>query len=208
MHRRLFILHIISAVVFLWFSLLVTADSQPMFDTWVFAMREVFMSDVLMNVMSAISVIFDPVTLSVATIILFEFLLLFHKKRYAVLLLFAVTGALVSTVVLKAMFDIDRPESGITVMGNSFPSGHATGATVFFLTLLFIVEKKFSDSAIHFLLACFMTLLVVLTGASRLYLGVHWASDVVAGFALGMFWITLSFILLYFVEYRHARNHS
>lgn len=205
-HRRLFILNIISIAIFGWFAFLVTRGTQPMFDVWVFAMRSVFSSDALLRIMEAISTVFDPFVLLALTVILFVILLFFHKKRYAILLLASMSLGLLSSTVFKMIFAITRPESGITVMGSSFPSGHATGATIFFLTLLFLVDKKVKDHTLHFLVTLVAVGLVIMTGASRLYLGVHWASDVIAGFALGVFWITLSLLILRRVEYHHVIN--
>ncbi len=207
-HRRLFILNVTSLAVFLWFAFLVTRGTQPMFDVWVFAARSVFSSDALLRIMGAISLVLHPFVLLVETVIIFLVLLFFHKKRYAFLLLGAMTGGLLSSVLLKLAFGIARPLGGVPVIGHSFPSGHATGATIFLLTIFFLIEKKVSDKTLHFLLCLVVLGLVILTGASRLYLGVHWASDVVAGFALGMFWITLAFITLYLIEYHHGAKHT
>lgn len=179
-----------------------------MFDVWVFAMRSIFSSDSLLRIMEAISAVFDPFILLVLTIILFMVLLFFHKKRYAVLLLCSMSLGLLSSTLFKIAFAINRPESGITVFGNSFPSGHATGVTIFFLTILFLLDKKITDHTLHFLVTLVGIGIIVLTGASRLYLGVHWASDVMAGFALGVFWTTLSLILLRKAEYHNVINHS
>jgi membrane-associated phospholipid phosphatase len=207
-HRRIFVLNFISIAIFAWFSFLVTRGEQPMFDVWVFAMRSVFSSEALLTIMGAISTVFDPFVLLALTVLLFIVLLFYHKKRYAVLLLSSMSLALFLSTILKIVFAIDRPESGIEVMGNSFPSAHATGATVFFLTILFLLDKKIKDRTLHFLVTFVAVGIVVMTGASRLYLGVHWASDVVAGFALGVFSITLSLLIMKRAEYQHVIHHS
>jgi undecaprenyl-diphosphatase len=84
----------------------------------------------------------------------------------------------------------------ITETGFSFPSGHATISTVFALTLGYIMIKKQDRETRIWCIAFLAMVFPLIVGFSRLYLGVHWLSDILGGFALGIF-ITSVTILLF-----------
>ncbi len=89
-------------------------------------------------------------------------------------------------LILKNLFDIARPLDGfITVLGNSFPSYHATSATIFFVMLIYVFDTYFkSFGKIIFNAVCISGILIV--AFSRVYLGVHWLSDILFGIILGV----------------------
>jgi undecaprenyl-diphosphatase len=126
--------------------------------------------------------------------------LLFHRKRVQALT-FAVTviAADVSSEVLKQLYDRPRPTlvpHGSYVYSASFPSGHSTMSAATFLTLATIIaslEPQRSTKALAYAVAIALTVLV---GFSRVYLGVHWPSDVLAGWALGAAWAFAAWIVL------------
>ncbi len=119
------------------------------------------------------------------------FLLLDDKKHAAVLLLAAVGGALVLSLFMKHGYERPRPDlvpHGSVVMTSSFPSGHSTLAAATYLTLgalLARVQARWRMKAFAILVAAMIAGLV---GASRVYLGVHWPTDVLAGWTLGAVW--------------------
>lgn len=121
------------------------------------------------------------------------FLLLERKGRAAVFLCFAVGGGIILSLALKHGFGRPRPDlvpHGSYVVTSSFPSGHSMMSAVTFLTLgalLARVQPRSAMKAYFLLLAVFLTLLV---GFSRVYLGVHWPTDVLAGWAAGGTWAT------------------
>jgi undecaprenyl-diphosphatase len=116
-----------------------------------------------------------------------------HRRLYA----FAATmvgGALLNPA-LKEVFRRARP-SGIDALatshGYSFPSGHAMGATLLFGSLAYVVYFSIDHSRRMRLFAVVLCVLMILSiGASRVYLGVHYLSDVVAGFAAGLCWVAV-----------------
>ena len=105
--------------------------------------------------------------------------------------LFAILGATALFVGVKLWVARLRPEiSLIEVGGYSFPSGHTTMATAMAFALYFILAKH-SEAGVRygvFLVALGWALLIAST---RLYLGVHWFTDVAGGFGLGLWWVTL-----------------
>ena len=118
--------------------------------------------------------------------------LLLHKRRLpAAVLTATVILAHLSSDVLKIFYDRARPDAAlhaVRVYSQSFPSGHATMAATTFLTLAVIVstlETSRRDKLVAFALAAAATIAV---GFSRVYLGVHWPSDVLAGWIAGGSW--------------------
>jgi len=120
-------------------------------------------------------------------------LLLTAKRQTAWYLLIAVVGGTIISTVLKALFDRPRPnlESIARVFTASFPSGHATVSAVVFLTIGVILSEAAETlrlKAFYIGTAVFLTLIV---GISRIYLGVHYPTDVLAGWLLGSAWAIL-----------------
>ncbi len=112
----------------------------------------------------------------------------------------AVVGAMVSGVLtlnlLKAAFERARPDPAFAALaqeGLSFPSGHASMSAVFYLTLGVLIAQRHGRQPERFYLLTVAVLLTLLIGASRVVLGVHWASDVLAGWAFGAGWAALWF---------------
>ncbi len=111
-------------------------------------------------------------------------------KRLTVLLLAVLGGVLLSTL-LKGIFDRPRPDlivGGYHTFNASFPSGHALLSAATYLTLgalLAQIQTQFRLKAFVILLSM---LVVVIVGFSRLYLGVHWPTDVLAGWTIGAIW--------------------
>lgn len=117
------------------------------------------------------------------------------RKRMAMLFVFAsvVTGQTLSTG-LKMLFERPRPDLIPTtpeVFTASFPSGHAMLSTVTYLTLAALLTRIETRRPIqHYFMAAGI-LLTVLVGVSRVALGVHWPTDVLAGWCVGTAWATL-----------------
>ncbi|HEV7367981.1 phosphatase PAP2 family protein [Arenibaculum sp.] len=119
------------------------------------------------------------------------YLWLIRKRRAMVLLMVSVGGGLLASSLLKEVFDRPRPDlvpHEAMVYTASFPSGHSMLAAVTYLTLgalLARVEKSWRVKIYLISLAAAVTILV---GISRVYLGVHWPSDVLAGWTIGTVW--------------------
>ncbi len=142
---------------------------------------------VLTNLMYSLTSVFDASYHFVLITICFTFLIyLYRNIRYALLFISTLTFGAIVVVLLKNLFDIARPLDGfITVLGNSFPSYHATSATIFFVMLIYIFDSYFkSYGRIIFNTICVGGVLIV--AFSRVYLGVHWLSDVLFGIILGV----------------------
>lgn len=104
----------------------------------------------------------------------------------------AVGGAAMIFTTVKVIVSRLRPSSElIEVVGYSFPSGHATMATAMSAALYFILIKRIRFLALKVLILFACILWPLMISVSRVYLDVHWLSDVIAGLGLGLFWVTL-----------------
>ena len=144
---------------------------------------------------------FILVVLAIATLIY-----LVRNIGYSILFLFTVFSGAVSVYILKQIFNIARPLDGVVAtFSSSFPSGHATMVTVFFIMLMYIFDPVVESThyrAGHYLKSfwrvvfnTFSIAIVILVSLSRLYLGVHWVSDIVFGVVLGAVISYLSIII-------------
>tara|TARA_R110002124_G_scaffold114535_20_gene269418 strand:+ start:29124 stop:29891 length:768 start_codon:yes stop_codon:yes gene_type:complete len=122
-----------------------------------------------------------------------SYLLLARMRSEAVLVVFSVIGGTILSTLLKMGFDRPRPD--LTTMSEqftaSFPSGHAMLSAVTFLTLGAVLSRFAPTRALRFFTIGTALLLTLLVGVSRLYMGVHYPSDVLAGWSLGAAWALL-----------------
>jgi undecaprenyl-diphosphatase len=132
------------------------------------------------------------------------FAIYFYRKGFisrSFSLLVAVAGSALTTYAIKHLVNRSRPPLADMLLVDtspSFPSGHATVAMALYGFLIYLLwsysitteRAKYSKKII--LLVIFLSILIILIGASRLYLGVHYLSDVLVGYAIGLTWILLS----------------
>lgn len=136
--------------------------------------------------MYLLTTIFD-VSMGFVLLLLAISVLIFRVRgyKYSMLFLSTIGFTTVSVYVLKYIFNTARPLDSVFIAhGGSLPSGHATISVVFFILLNYIFSRSFTN----FYRRLFVTLSVVialLVSISRLYLGVHWLSDVIFGISLG-----------------------
>jgi undecaprenyl-diphosphatase len=137
------------------------------------------------------------------------YLVLVRRYQLAVLVSVAVVGALALNFVLK--LGIDRPRPDLVpqlsqVYFTSFPSGHSMGAAATYLTLgaiLARVQPRLRLKVYFLSLAILITLLV---GISRVYLGVHWPTDVLAGWTAGAVWAMACVLAAWWLQTRRAER--
>jgi undecaprenyl-diphosphatase len=136
---------------------------------------------------------------SVIFISILLFIVLFISKRWNQILIFfsALGGGMVITFASKIIFHRLRPENGlITANSFSFPSYHALASIIFFSLLIYFFKNDIKNKLLKFIFISGNIFIFLIVGFSRIYLNVHWFSDVIAGFLLGLFWTTL-IILIY-----------
>ncbi|REI01618.1 phosphatase PAP2 family protein [Staphylococcus felis] len=155
---------------------------------------ESFISTSIFFGATQIGEVWAMMTLSLLTVAL---LMLYRYKVEA--LFFALTMILsgISNPILKNIFDRERPTllRLIDISGFSFPSGHAMGSTAFFGSLIYICHRVLKGKSKSFIIAL-CAMLIVLISTSRVYLGVHYPTDILAGIVGGVFCIILSQLIL------------
>ena len=105
--------------------------------------------------------------------------------------------ATLSNMVLKRFVDRARPgiEHLVTVKTLSYPSGHAMGAMAFFGFLIYLISKLRINRILKYSLMVLVALLILSIGISRIYLGVHYPSDVAGGFIAGFIWVVFCVLI-------------
>jgi undecaprenyl-diphosphatase len=116
----------------------------------------------------------------------------FHRPRIAAFLAIAMAGASTLDSVLKLAFHRMRPIAfyGTSPSSYSFPSGHALASLCFYGILTAVLSDRMRGRKPKFFIWLAASLLVGMIGLSRIYLGVHYPSDVIAGYLAGAVWIT------------------
>jgi undecaprenyl-diphosphatase len=146
---------------------------------------------VLTSVAKAVTVLGGPgFTAGAAVVAMVVLIWRFHWPEAAVFLAVAVGGGDLSYVVLKHLVHRARPPGALVHLSTfSFPSGHTVGATTLYLGLAWIVSRRHAGRPVRLTVWAGALLIVAAVGATRVVLGVHYASDVIGGFALGGFWV-------------------
>ncbi len=131
------------------------------------------------------------------------------QKRYlltAYVMCSAVLGTVLSNL-LKASFDRPRPNlipHDIIVYTSSFPSGHAMMSAVIYLTLGTLLAEAQDKYHVRLFWLFSALLITLLVGFSRVYLGVHWPSDVLAGWMIGLVWALICWLGLRYIEKKRS----
>lgn len=136
--------------------------------------------------------------LTFVTLLAVGFLLLEHKRKLALLVIVAIGSGMLVSFSLKYGFTRPRPDlvpHGSYVYTSSFPSGHSMLSAVVYLTLASLLAQVQNRKRVKAYLFTTAIILMVMIGVSRVYLGVHWPTDVLAGWAAGTFW-ALIFLLV------------
>ena len=130
-----------------------------------------------------------------AVIMLLATLAFLVARRFVACLAFLISSAMWSlNTVLKDLAQRPRPTASLIEVnehatGYSFPSGHALGSLVFFGTLAALVAARIRSTAARALVWIVAILLVAAIGFSRIYLGVHYPTDVIGGYAAALVWV-------------------
>jgi len=141
---------------------------------------------------TTLTLIGTPVGIGILVAIISALLALKKHWRWAAYLVLTTSLGGLLNLLLKSFFERARPELAEALRdahGYSFPSGHAMGSTICFSALAYLALRilprwRYRSAAIAF--ACSMILAI---SASRIYLGVHWISDIAAGIAAGLIWV-------------------
>ena len=126
--------------------------------------------------------------------LIFYFLFIKKHRWYSIKVPVVALGGLLLMALLKQIFNRPRPLVPLLepVQGLSFPSGHALMSVTFYGLLVFLVWENVKQPVWKWSLITLLVILILLIGFSRIYLRLHYFSDVVAGFSLGIVWLSVS----------------
>ncbi len=139
------------------------------------------------------------------TLVVIGYLLIVRKRGAAVLVCASIGGGMVLSAVLKTVFERSRPDlvpHAVQVYTASFPSGHAMLSAVTYLTLGALLMRVQPGRRGKVYLLSVAIIVTVLVGASRVYLGVHWPTDVLAGWCVGATWAMLCWLVALWLQRR------
>ncbi len=135
------------------------------------------------------------------------FLYLLGKRHAMGFLILCVVGGVVLTAILKEAFGRARPDLVPrleAVSSASFPSGHSMMSAVVYLTLAVMLARIFASMRIRVYVICVAVIVSLLVGLSRMFLGVHYPSDVLAGWIVGFVWSISCWIMARILQRRGA----
>ena len=127
----------------------------------------------------------EVISMIILSLIMIAILMLYKLKIHTLFLVISMLTSSIMIPVMKNAFDRERPSllRLIDISGFSFPSGHATGSSIFFGSLMTIINKtSLNNKGILYALCAFFVLMI---SSSRVYLGVHYPTDVIAGITIG-----------------------
>lgn len=113
------------------------------------------------------------------------------NKKYGLAISINIFISTILNIILKNIFVRPRPEGYrlIQAGGYSFPSGHSMASVAFYGFLIYLIFKKINNKYIKWILITILSILILAVGLSRIYLGVHYASDVIGGYCFSIIYL-------------------
>lgn len=148
--------------------------------------------------------------LIIATLSTLLFFLKFKNWRYVFEIFFVLIISGLSNVALKQVINRARPDAEhlVSVESLSYPSGHAMSAIAFYGFLIYLLYNTKMNKWLKTGLILFSGLLILAIGISRIYLGVHYPSDVAGGFIAGFIWVIFCIILFHLIDLLRKRRQK
>lgn len=202
---------VVATIIFVWLLGEVLEGEAVKLDTWAYQLVVVYMRrEWLTPVMQSISELALPVVLLVMLLAVEAFA---PGRRPGMCAAVNLALVFALNIALKEIVHRPRPEGFrlITETGYSFPSGHSMVAMAFYGLLAWMVWHYERDRFVRALCVSGFMLVVVAVGLSRIYLGVHYATDVMAGFCISLAWLgfyTKVVAPLFMPEGRHPSRHA
>ncbi|MBT2569632.1 phosphatase PAP2 family protein [Planococcus sp. ISL-110] len=179
-----------------------------LFDRAVIALMEAGSSQAMDNVMFIVTEMGSVWFLTVLSISVLAVLGFKMKDKWGMLFfIIAVGGGSLLTLLLKNLYVRERPSinAEIDALGYSFPSGHSMGSLIFYGFVMYLIIRTRQGPWIHWLTVAVLSGLIIAIGISRIYLGAHFPSDVLAGYIAGAIWLILSLVALEWIQW-HSRS--
>lgn len=187
-NKKLFFISILG-ILFLIIMALVIFGKMSFFDQYFYELVRKLESQFFDNYFVLVTRLGNTLTIVVVVVL---FMLLFRNKNSIILGLLTMNSA-ISNTVIKHIIRRERPV-GLKLVeqgGYSFPSGHTMIAVAVYGYLLYLVWTKITNKYLKYGLSILLSILIISIGISRVYVGVHFMSDVVAGFILSIIQVVL-----------------
>jgi undecaprenyl-diphosphatase len=184
-------------------------DKEEQFDHSVFNFLEAYVTPFNSAFMQAITFLGTHTFLIPANLLLTGYFLFIRKhKWYSIKVATIALSSTAMMLILKTIFSRDRPLVPLLkpALGYSFPSGHSLMSFAFYGLLIYLCYMYIENKVVRWVLIILLATLVFLIGFSRIYLRVHYASDVLAGFSMGIIWLCFSIWMLNRIEAYGKRN--
>ena len=194
----------ISMAAFIFLARMVFLQKREEMDLYFFSYFETQINSLNTGVMQFFSFMGSHYFLIPANILLAAFFLLVKKQRwYSIKIPVISLSSLLLMFLLKAFFHRERPLDPLlkAAKGLSFPSGHALMSFAFYGLIIYSIWSEMENKVLKVILISLLVFLILFIGISRIYLRVHYASDVLAGFSLGLIWLVFSLFVLNRLEH-------
>ncbi|WP_438349602.1 phosphatase PAP2 family protein [Paenibacillus sp. FA6] len=186
---------IISAIGFGWIALWIGNARVLNFDQTIISYVQGRESPLLTTILTFFTDIGSGVSISIITIIvmivLYKFL---GHRRELMFLAWVVIGSALLNMLLKLLFQRARPTLHriVDANGYSFPSGHSMAAFSLYAAIAFLVWKHVPNAIGRMFIIILSSIFILTIGVSRIYLGVHYPSDIIGGYLMSACWLTAS----------------
>ncbi|UQD51044.1 phosphatase PAP2 family protein [Bacillus methanolicus] len=202
-----FILSILSLLGFSFMAILISGHQIIKFDSTIISVVQGFESPMLTAIMKFFTFIGSTISVAVISLLAFLFLYKVLKHRSELILFVAVIiGTPILNQTLKLFFHRTRPDLHrlIGASGYSFPSGHAMNAFSVYGILSFLLWRHIPTRWGRIFLIFISSLMILMIGTSRIYLGVHYPTDIIGGYFASGCW--LAFSIWFYQRYQEKRN--
>ncbi len=189
MEKKKKILLIILLIIFILLAIFVKAGFTQNIDNSIYQLIKKMRTENITQILKIITNLGGISSLFFISLTVAVILCIFKKRKIGTII---VLNLLISSsiyIILKNIIQRVRPDisqSLINEAGYSFPSGHTTNNTAFYALLIYLICKNVKNKNICIILSVILGIIPILIGFSRIYLGVHYFSDVIAGFCLGI----------------------
>ncbi|HZI53240.1 MAG TPA: phosphatase PAP2 family protein [Chitinophagaceae bacterium] len=204
------LLLLLALIIFIYAIRMVFIIEKTDFDENVFGAIAPYTSPGLTTFMLFITFLGKHDLLIPLNFVLIAFFIYRKEKWFATRIASLSLSSLMLMFTLKLFFQRARPDLPVIgdVRGYSFPSGHALMSVVFYGLFIHMIWHEVKTKWLRILLIAILTVLILLIGFSRIYLRVHYPSDVMAGIAVGFIWLVLSLNIIHRIEKRFVARRA
>lgn len=183
---------ILGIIIFIIMTILLLTDNYESFDNIGIYLKDNFNNDKLFNFLLAVTNIMSVIGVSIISILIFIFLYRKKSVKEIYLYIIAVGSGLLINNIIKLLVRRDRPDLPlVNEISYSFPSSHACMSVVIYGFIILLIRKYAKNNKVKNISIILLLLLIFLTMISRIYLNVHYLTDICAGFGVGIVILTI-----------------